>query len=90
MKNSGRVSEITMGEIMEACNKHASTDKTRDDEEDKGKVPMNNPGKNNNNGGQSNNNNNGNQHKRSYGDGNSDLVANANIGSQRPRRDDNF
>ena len=59
MKNSARVSEITMGEIMEACNKHASTDKTRDDEEDKGKGPANNIGKNNNNGGQSNNNNNG-------------------------------
>ena len=79
-----------MGEIMEACNKHASTDKTRDDEEDKGKGPANNIGKNNDNGGQSNNNNNGNQHKRPYGDSNSDLVANANTGSQRPRREDNF
>ena len=51
MKNSGRVSEITIGEIMEACNKHASIDKTRDDEEDKGKGPMNNSGKNNSSGG---------------------------------------
>ena len=79
-----------MGEIMEACNKHASTDKTRDDEEDKGKGPANNTGKNNNNSGQNgNNNNNGNQHKCPY-EGNSYFVANTNTRFQKPRRDNNF
>ena len=76
---------------MEACNKHASTDKTRDDEEDKGKGPMNNPGKSNTNGGQqsNNNNNNSNQHKRPY-ESNPNFVGNTSTGFQKPRRDRNF
>ena len=78
---------------MEACNKHASTDKTRDDEEDKGKGPVNNVGKSNNGGGHNNNNSNNhnsnnNQHERPYGEGNSDFMANTNTGFQRPRTDE--
>ena len=64
------------------------TDKTVDDEEDKGKGPMNNSGKNTSNGGQQSNNI-GNQNKRPY-ESNSDFVANTNTGFQKPRRDSNF
>ena len=39
MKSNSRVAEVTMGEVMDACHKHASTDKTKDEnEEQKGKI----------------------------------------------------
>ena len=81
---------VTMAELMEACNRHAATDKTQDDnEEEKGKGPANNGGKSNNgNGG--NNNNNQNQHKRGHNEGSSELVANTNAGFQRQRMDGNY
>ena len=81
-----------MGELMDACHKHASTDKTKDDnKEEKGKSNTPNVSKPGNGFGQNNNsnNNNGNQNKRTY-DGGSELVANANTGFQRPRTDGNY
>ena len=72
-----------MGEVLDAANKHAGTDRTKDEtEEEKGKANVNNTGRNNGN----NNNNN----KRSHMDDGSDLVANANTGSGRPRSDENY
>ena len=73
---------------METANKHASTEKTRDDvEEDKGKGNGNNGGKGNNNG---NNHNNNNGAKRHHESG-SDLVAITNTGYNKfQRRDDNY
>ena len=78
---------------MDACHKHASTDKTKDDnKKEKGKGNTPNGGKPDNGSGQNNNdnnNNNGNQNKRPY-DGGSELVANANTGFQKPRTDGNY
>ena len=60
----------------------AGTDRTKDEaEEEKWKANVNNTGRNN-----GNNNNN----KRSHMDDGSDLVANANTGSGRPRSDGNY
>ena len=63
MKEGHRVKPVTMAELMDACNRHAATDKTQDEpEEEKGKSTANNGGRNNNGSG-NNNNNNQNQHK---------------------------
>ena len=89
MKEGHRVKPVTMAELMDACNRHAATDKTQDDsEEEKGKGAANNGGKNNGPG--NNNNSNQNQHKRGHQEGNSELVANANAGFQRQRMDGNY
>ena len=71
-----------MGEVLDAANKHAGIDRTKDEtKEEKGKANVNNAGRNN-----GNNNNN----KRSHMDDYSDLVANANTESGRPRSDGNY
>ena len=68
MRNSPGANDITMGEVLDAANKHAYTDKTKDEtEEDKGKGNVNKGGRNNNNNNSNNNNNNSsnnNYHKR--------------------------
>ena len=85
MRGSPEANTITMGEVLDASNKHAGTDRTNDEtEEEKGKVNVNNSGRNN---GTNNNNHN---NKRFHMDDSSDLVANANTGSERPRTDGNY
>ena len=89
MRSSPEANTITMGEVLDAANKHAGTDRTKDEtEEEKGKANVNNAGRNN--GTNNNNNNNNNNNKRSHMDDGSDLVANANTGSGRPRSDGNY
>ena len=89
MKEGHRVKPVTMAELMDACNRHAATDKTQDEpEEEKGKGTANNGGRTGN--GQGNNNNSQNQHKRGHNEGNSELVANTNAGFQRQRMDGNY
>ena len=69
---------LTIGEIMAGANKHAATDKTKDQEEGNKGQGGNNQNQNQN---QNHNQNQGGR-KRPYGD-NSDLVANTNTGIRR-------
>ena len=85
MRSSPEANTITIGEVLDAANKHAGKDRTKDEaKEEKGKANISNAGRNNGN------NNNNNNNKRSHMDDGSDLVANANTGSGRPRSDGNY
>ena len=62
MRSSPEANTITIGEVLDAANKHAGTDRTKDEvEEEKGKANVNNTGRNNGN-------NNNNNNKRSHMD----------------------